>query len=73
MQRIERQAEKLSREDQERLAQKLMAGLKAQPLTGVDEAWVREAERRYRKWKKGQVAGLPAKRVLSDIRKELSR
>jgi putative addiction module component (TIGR02574 family) len=73
MERIERQAGKLSGEERERLAQRLLASLDSEPLTDVDEAWVREAERRYRNWKKGNVAALPARRVLSDIRKELSR
>jgi len=43
------------------------------PQSKVDEAWAREAERRYRLWKRDPSRARPAARVLAEIRKELSR
>ncbi len=71
--RLERQAEKLPPADRERLAQRLLGGLRDEPLTEVEEAWVREAERRYRLWKRDPSRARPAATVLAEIRKELSR
>ena len=46
MDKLEREAKGLSPEERERLAQRLLEDLSSGPLTEVDEAWVREAERR---------------------------
>ena len=73
VERLERQAEKLPPRDRERLAQRLLDGLRAEPLTEVEEAWVREAERRYRLWKRDPSRAQPAAAALAEIRKELSR
>lgn len=73
VEKLERQAEKLSPEERERLAQRLLVGLRDEPLSRVEEAWVQEAERRYRRWKGDKTRALPADRVLSDLRKEITR
>lgn len=73
VEKLERQAEKLSARERERLAQRLLAGLGAEPLTEVDEAWVREAERRYRLWKRDRTRARPAEKALAQLRKELGR
>ena len=73
MDKLEREAKGLSPEERERLAQHLLKGLDAEPLTEVDEAWVREAERRYALWKKDPARALPAHEALAEVRKELAR
>jgi hypothetical protein len=73
VEKLERQAEKLPPADRERLAQRLLRGLRAEPLTEAEEAWVREAERRYRAWKRDRSRARPAAKALAEIRKELSR
>jgi len=72
VEKLERQAGKLPPVDRERLAQRLLGGLRAEPLTDVEDAWVREAERRYRLWKRDRSRARPIARALADIRKELS-
>ena len=71
--KLERQAEKLPPQERERLAQRLLAGLGSEPLSAVEEAWVREAERRYRLWKRDRTRARPAEKALAQLRKELAR
>ncbi len=71
--RLERQAEKLPAADRERLARRLLGGLRDEPLTEVEDAWVREAERRYKLWKRDPSRARSAATALAEIRKELSR
>jgi hypothetical protein len=49
---IEKQARKLSAQERERLAERLLAQIEGEGLTAVDEAWVSEAERRFSAWKR---------------------
>lgn len=71
--KLERQAQELSPRERERLAQRLLRDLRSEPLTEVEEAWVREAERRYRRWKRDRSRAVPAETALSEIRKELAQ
>jgi Putative addiction module component len=71
---IEKQArKKLSAEERERLAERLLAQMEDEPLTAVDEAWVSEAERRFSSWKRKKTKALAAGKAIADIRKELYR
>lgn len=70
--KIEQQASKLSPAERERIAVCLLEGIRGRTLTDVDEAWIKEAERRYRRWKRGLVRAIPSSRVIREIRKELS-
>ena len=47
LEKIEREAKQLSREERERLATDLIAGLEDASLSEIDQAWIDEAERRY--------------------------
>lgn len=40
-------------------------------LTEVEQAWVEEAERRYRDYLSGAVKGIPAADAIADIRARL--
>ena len=73
LEKIERQAKALSREDRERLAQDLMAGLEDSPLSEIDQAWIDEAERRYDDWKAGRTKAVPAERAIAEMRRKLRR
>lgn len=71
MMEIERKASRLSPEERELLAERLLASLTETPLTAVDEMWIEEAERRYSGWKAGRSKGVAAERALAGVRKEL--
>lgn len=66
------QARKLRAIERERLAEHLLAPLANRRLTKVDEAWVAEAERRFRAWKRGRQRAIPAAKAVASIKKELA-
>lgn len=68
---IEQQALLLPPKDREILAQRLMHSLDNAPLTDVDEAWIQEAERRYKHYKDGIIKGIPGEKLFGEIRREL--
>lgn len=72
LEKIEREAKELSREDRERLATDLMAGLEREPLPEIDQAWIDEAERRYDELISGRVKGIPADEAMREIREKLT-
>ncbi len=67
---IERKAIRLSVKEREMLAERLIQSVEGVPLTDVDEAWVKEAERRYKAWRRGERKGVSARRALRQIRKD---
>ena len=69
--RIERDVERLSREERERLLSDLAAGMDSAPLSEVDQAWVDEAERRFDELMSGRVKGIPAQEAFDGVRREL--
>jgi len=68
---IEREAIRLPVKDRETLAERLMRSVKRQPLTQVEEVWVKEAERRFSAWRRGKRAGVPVDLAFKQIRKDL--
>ena len=68
---IEREAVRLSQKDREVLAERLIRSLKRAPLTQVEEAWVKEAERRFSAWRRGGRVGVSRDRAFKQIRKDL--
>ena len=68
---IERKAIRLPAKDRELLAERLIQSLDNAPLTEVDEAWVKEAERRFSAYRRGQRQGVPAGRAFRQIRMDL--
>ena len=71
LEKIEREATELSREERERLASDLIAGLENAPLSEIDQAWIDEAERRYDELVSGRVKGIPADVAMREIRRKL--
>jgi len=67
---IERKAFRLPLKEREILAERLIQSLGNVPLTEVEEAWVKEAERRFTAWRRGERKGVPAKRAFKQLRKD---
>ena len=68
---LERQARKLPATERERLAERLLVGMKHARLTAVDEAWVAEAEKRLGAWKQKATKTVSPGEALREIRREL--
>ena len=68
---IQRKAAGLPVKDREVLAERLMRSVSRAPLTQVEEAWVKEAERRFSSWWRGEREGIPAEKAFKQIRKDL--
>lgn len=68
---IEREAIRLPVKDREVLAERLMRSVRRKPLTQVEEAWIKEAERRFSEWRRGKRVGIPSERALKQIRRDL--
>ena len=68
---IERKAIRLPIKEREILAERLIQSVERVPLTEVEEAWVNEAERRFRAWLRGERNGVSAKHAFRQIRKDL--
>lgn len=39
--------------------------------TQMEEAWIKEAERRFSAWRRGERTGVPVERVFERLRKDL--
>ena len=70
---LERRAIRLPIKEREILAERLIQNVEGVPLTEVEEAWVKEAERRFKAWRRGDRKGVSAKRAFKQIRKDLGR
>jgi putative addiction module component (TIGR02574 family) len=68
---IERKAFRLPTKERELLAERLIQSVEGVPLTEVEEAWVKEAERRFKAWRRGERKGVSAKSAFRQIRKDL--
>ena len=68
---IERKAIHLPIKEREILAERLIQSIEGVPLTEVEEAWVKEAERRFKTWRRGERKGVSARCAFRQIRKDL--
>lgn len=68
---IEDQALLLPPKEREFLIQTLVHSLDSTHLSEVDEAWIQEAEKRYRDFKEGIKKGIPGEQIFAEIRREL--
>jgi putative addiction module component (TIGR02574 family) len=66
LEKIENDALRLSKQERAFLADRLLSSLDGDALTDVDEAWVAEAERRYKEYKEGKQQGISAKNVFAE-------
>jgi len=58
--KLEAEALRLPAKDRARLAKHLLLSLDEAADPDVEKLWIREAERRYKEYKKGNVRGIPA-------------
>lgn len=70
---IEQEASRLTAEEKELLAERLIQSLDNAPLTEIEEAWVKEAERRFAAYRRGKRKPIPAARAFKLMRKGLGR
>jgi putative addiction module component (TIGR02574 family) len=70
---IEREAARLSAEEKELLAERLMQSLDRAALTEVEESWVKEAERRFAAYRRGPRKAIAAATAFKRMRKGLGR
>ena len=68
---LESKALRLPRRDRARLAQRLISSLDSEVDADVDKLWLQEAERRLGELKSGNVAGIPAEKVIRKARSSL--
>ncbi|OQX19769.1 MAG: addiction module protein [Desulfobulbaceae bacterium A2] len=66
LERVEKEALNLPREERAFLADRLLSSLGGEVLSEVDAAWVAEAERRYAEYKEGGRQPVPADQVFAD-------
>jgi len=66
LEKVEREALGLPREERAFLADRLLSSLDGEALGDVEAAWVAEAERRYEEYKAGRRQPVPADAVFAD-------
>ena len=71
LQELEREARQLAPEEREGLINRLASSLQGEPLAEVDQAWLKEAERRRSELRSGAVVGLPSPVVFDSVREAL--
>jgi len=64
--KVEREALNLPREERAFLADRLLSSLGDEVLSEVDAAWVAEAERRYGEYQTGKRQPIPAANVFAE-------
>lgn len=68
LEQVEQQALSLSPEERAKLAERLWQSVQGDDAAPFDDAWIEEAERRYRELAEGRVQGVPAEQVFARIR-----
>lgn len=69
--KIEKEALQLTPRERAILAERLLHSLDEEEDADVERAWIEEAERRYKEFKKGNATARPIDEVLWEIRSEL--
>lgn len=70
---IEAKIRTLSHEQEAELIRALLADLDGPEDTGVEQAWLEEAERRHRELLDGKIHGVPEEQVFENLRSRLKR
>ena len=65
LKKIEHDVLNLTSQERAFLADRLLSSLGEEALTEVDEAWIEEADRRYKDYKDGKRPGIPAHEVFA--------
>ena len=64
---IEQEVMRLSAKDRASLMERLIGALDTENGDDVEELWLREAERRYKAYRRGQLSHRPANRVFEEL------
>ena len=64
LKKLEHEAQSLSKQERAFLADRLLSSLDGDVLNDVEEAWIAEAERRYKEYKEGKSPAQLQKRCL---------
>lgn len=71
LQKIESEAMHLLPAERALLARHLIDSLEGEQESNVDELWIKEAERRYQAYQRGEMEAIPAEDLLANARKNL--
>ena len=66
LRKLEHEAKSLSRQERAFLADRLLSSLDGEMLNDVEEAWIAEAERRYKEYTEGKRPGSTAEDVFAE-------
>lgn len=67
LEKIENEALSLSNQERAFLADRLLSSLGEDVLSDIDNAWIAEAERRYKEYKEGKRSGIAANKVFAEV------
>ncbi len=66
LRKLEQEAQSLSKQERAFLADRLLSSLDGEVFNDVEEAWIAEAERRYKEYKEGKRPGSTAEEVFAE-------
>ena len=66
LEKIELETQRLSKQERAFLADRLLSSLDGEEHNDVEEAWIAEAERRYKEYKEGRRSGSTAEEVFAE-------
>lgn len=66
LRKLEPEAQSLSKQERAFLADRLLSSLDGDVLGDVEEAWIAEAEHRYKEYKEGKRPGSTAEEVFAE-------
>ncbi len=73
LEEVERDAMVLPLRDRELLMAHLLASLDEGEEAGAEEAWLAEADRRYKEYQAGRMSAVPAEEVFAEARARLAQ
>jgi len=66
LKKIEHETQSLSKQERAFLADRLLSSLDGEVYNDIEEAWIAEAERRYKEYKEGKRSGSTAEDVFAE-------
>ena len=71
LEKIELETQRLSKQERAFLADRLLSSLDGEDHNDIEEAWITEAERRYKEYKDGKRPGSTAEEVFAEAERIL--
>ena len=66
LRKLEHEAQSLSKQERAFLADRLLSSLNGDVFDDVEEAWIAEAERRYKEYREGKRSGSTSEEVFAE-------